>query len=245
MTSDNYKPLAARYDRMSSDNPDRAEFFSKLFVKHNVGSILDCACGTGRDLLLFSKLGLDITGSDLSESMLEQARNKISESGLNIPVIHADFRQLETCFDRQFDSIVCLNNSINEMHDDDEAVRVLVSMKSLLNNTGILVIDQGQTDFSMVNPPKYAPIINDRDLTRVFVMEYESKIMTVHILDFIHTETETDFVKSTHEIKIRLIYDWTDIISRAGFTKFNFYGGWDFEQYDKNKSMRLIITAEK
>jgi glycine/sarcosine N-methyltransferase len=74
---DHYEGFAERYDLFFDYNPDldslRSDFYRKLFDDNKVRSILDCACGTGRDLLLFYSLGLDVSGSDISESMLNQA----------------------------------------------------------------------------------------------------------------------------------------------------------------------------
>jgi len=245
MHNDAYSNIAERYDRMRTENPEREKFFRELFSENNVSSVLDCACGTGSDLLMFNSLGFKPTGSDLSESMLEQAKIKLADNKLEIPLVRADFRELGKHFDGKFDAVVCLNNSINEVHDDDEAVKAISSMREVLRDGGILVLDQGQTNSMMRNPPSFAPIINDRDLTRVFVMEYSKDMMKVNVLDFIHTETQTELIQSTHEVKIRLRDEWVQLMLHGGFRQFTLYGGWDFDRYGKNRSRRLIVIAEK
>jgi ubiquinone/menaquinone biosynthesis C-methylase UbiE len=65
MIDDPYKDLAERYDWMKLSNPARDEFFRQLFANHNVATVLDCACGTGRDIILFDSFGCDVHGSDL------------------------------------------------------------------------------------------------------------------------------------------------------------------------------------
>jgi ubiquinone/menaquinone biosynthesis C-methylase UbiE len=44
-------------------------------------SLLDVGCGTGNHLLLFQKMGLDVTGIDPSEAMLRVARDKLGHRG--------------------------------------------------------------------------------------------------------------------------------------------------------------------
>lgn len=46
--------------------------------------ILDVGCGTGFLALLFAALGHSVTGVDLAEQMLEQARQKADRAGLNV-----------------------------------------------------------------------------------------------------------------------------------------------------------------
>jgi glycine/sarcosine N-methyltransferase len=98
MPEDPYKDFAERYDLMKLKNPDRDEFFRNLFEKHNVKTVLDCACGTGHELILFHSFGCHVQGSDFSDSMLEQARKNLSESNLEIPLKRIDFCYLDKHF---------------------------------------------------------------------------------------------------------------------------------------------------
>ena len=41
-------------------------FFERLFSENQVKRVLDCACGTGHELLIFHSLGCETVGSDLS-----------------------------------------------------------------------------------------------------------------------------------------------------------------------------------
>ncbi len=239
-----YESLADRYHWMKLENPVREEFFRRLFRINGVAGILDCACGTGKDLIVFNSLGCKTVGSDLSDAMLEQARENLVRSGVDIVIRKTDFRELETCFDTPFDAVVCLSSAINEVHEDTEAIRALKSMKSVLRPGGILVFDQGLSDAAMKDPPGFDPVVNSRDFSRLFTMEYAEDMMTVNIFDFIHTEERCDFHKSSVKLRIRLQDDWKRLIREAGFRKFDFFGDWDFTPYDKTASRRLIAVLE-
>jgi glycine/sarcosine N-methyltransferase len=243
MTSDAYEGLSERYDWMRRDDPARSAFFRQLFARYNVRKVLDCACGTGTDLLMFHSMNLETFGSDLSESMLAEARKKIVNT--NIVLKKADFCNLSDNYDERFDAVVCLNNSINEVLKDSETLRALGSMRSILHSGGILVFDQGQTDASMRNQSRYAPILNNRDFTRLFTMDYASDILTVNIFDFIHTDDELDFKYHSVRIRIRLRDGWNEILNEVGFSEVDFYGDWNFTSYDKDSSIRLIAVARK
>ena len=75
--SDPYEDFADRYDWMNLQDPVRKEFFRQLFEKHSVSDVLDCACGTGTDLIMFHSLGREVVGSDLSNAMLRQAQKRL------------------------------------------------------------------------------------------------------------------------------------------------------------------------
>lgn len=227
---------------MEKENPVRREFFRRIFARHHVTKVLDCACGTGRDLLMFQAMGLQVFGSDLSDAMLVQARQNIGETGILLQKV--DYRELPENYHEVFDAVVCLTNSINELLEDAETFRTLCSVRSVLRAGGILVFDQGQTDASLQNPPRFAPIINNRDFTRFFVIDYAGDIQTVHIFDFIHTEERVDFQHASVRIRIRLLESWRQILQRAGFTEVEFFGQWEATPYDKGSSRRLICVAK-
>lgn len=244
-SEDTYKEFAERYDWMKRDNPAREQFFRRLFAKHRVRKVLDCACGTGHDLIMFHSLDCQVRGSDLSESMLTQARKNLAEAALDVPVVRADFRRLPDFFDTDFDAVVCLTNSINEVLTDAGTSQALRSMRSVLRAGGILVFDQGQTDASMRRPPKFDLIANNRDWTRFFLMEYAANVMTVNIFDFVHTEDTSAFKHAAVRVRIRLQDSWSQLLREAGFSSFEFLGDWNCTPYSKETSQRLIAVARK
>jgi SAM-dependent methyltransferase len=242
---DTYEGFAERYDWMKQENPVRQEFFRQLFARHNVARVLDCACGTGRDLIMLHWMGFQASGSDLSDAMLTEARKNLAQAQADIPIQKVDYRDLPSHWDTEFDAVVCLTNSINEPLKDNETLHALRSMKSVLRPDGILVFDQGQSDASMRNPPRFAPVLNNRDFTRFFVIEYSGDIQTVHIFDFIHTQEASDFQHVTVRIRIRLRDSWNEILGEAGFAEVEFFGDWDSTPYDREVSRILIAVAKK
>ena len=69
------------------------------------GRVLDAPCGGGRVALHLSGLGYEMTAADLSDAMIEIARENIAAAGRAIPVEKQDLEQL-TFPDRHFDSII-------------------------------------------------------------------------------------------------------------------------------------------
>lgn len=238
---DTYSNIAEYYDYMAVEDRERTEFFRSIFEQHDVKSVLDCACGTGNDLLMFESFNIDVCGSDLSDSMLQVARKKIESNKRSIAINKVDFHYLAEYYDRKFDAVVCLGNAINE--SDIDIKIALESFKSVLNDNGVIIFDQGQSDLLMENPLKYFPVVNNRDFTRLFTMSYSEDLMKVEVFDFLHTEEKTDFRHSEFFIRIRLYDDWTNILKESNLEG-NFYGDWNFESYSKEKSNRFIVVAK-
>ena len=242
--TDKYAEIAERYDRMLQADPDREAFFRRTFARFQVRNISDCACGTGNDLLLFHSMGYNVTGSDLSDSMLSATQRAIDRHKADIVLRKGEFQNLRAIHCETFDAVVCLSNSINETEVDP--IMALESMKQVLRPGGIIILDQGQTDLSMQDPPAYVPIVNDLHFSRLFTMTYDQDVMTVNVFDFVHDDRESkyEFNHSEFRIRIRLYADWKAILTKVSL-KADFYGNWDGEKYDLESSKRLIIVAMK
>jgi glycine/sarcosine N-methyltransferase len=247
---DTYKDFAERYDLFFERPPeydsDRRVFFGKLLSLNNVKSMLDCACGTGHDLIMLASLGCDVSGSDISESMLKQARSNLSTAGLNIPLTRADFRELPTQLKTKFDAIVCLSTAICEMPDEKETLEAFTSMYKSLNPRGILVLTQSTSDKQWQEKPRFIPMVNTPDFSRICVIDYTDTSARYNILDIFHSKSKTDFkVWSILYAHIILRDEFERLLKSAGFSNVDFYGDFDFGPYSKESSNRLIVVAKK
>jgi len=68
--------------------------------------ILDIGCGIGRHSIELARRGYNVTGIDLSECMLNKARQKASEAGVSVRFLHGDARKLN--FSNEFDLAIML-----------------------------------------------------------------------------------------------------------------------------------------
>jgi ubiquinone/menaquinone biosynthesis C-methylase UbiE len=81
--------------------------------------ILDIGCGTGNFSIKLAKMGLDVTGIDVSEKMLKVAENKAKEEGLNINFINMDAHDM-IFEDNSFDA--ALSMAVIEFIDKPEKI---------------------------------------------------------------------------------------------------------------------------
>ena len=136
MIRDPYEDFAERYDlffeNFDEHDADYVAFLRSLVAEHQIRTVLDCACGTGRDLHLLHSLGCRVEGSDISEAMLAQAHKNLSSCRIEVPLKQVDFRQLPQHLEGPFDAVVCLSTSLPHLLKEAEVVRALASMREVL-----------------------------------------------------------------------------------------------------------------
>lgn len=104
--------------------------------------ILDCACGTGRELIPLAKTGDYnlIIGSDLSAKMLDKARKRAI--GLPVKWIQSDWLELpDKVKYHNFDAILCLGNPFAHIPPWSYG-RVFSSIYQLLKPGGVFIFNR-------------------------------------------------------------------------------------------------------
>jgi len=242
--NDIYEKFAYDYDEFGAIEEylgAEKTFFESVFKKNEVKTVLDCACGTGQHLYMFSEMGLCVCGSDYSESMLEVAKHNLERHGKTMPLCQCNFRYLEHKHTDMFDAVVCLTTALPHLHTDEELATALKSMKNRLNGNGLLILTQGTTPYTL-SLPAIEVVVNRNDFSRIFVKEHNERFQTIHVLDLFHSESRNE--SNQYDIVYRIILDdeYRRLLSAAGFEDINIYGDYDMSDYTE-KSKRLIVVA--
>lgn len=90
----------------TTDSVREAAFLVELLELPSGSSILDIGCGTGRHAVELAMAGYAVTGLDISEGMLREARTAAESAGAELELVRADATSFD--FGRAFDAAVCL-----------------------------------------------------------------------------------------------------------------------------------------
>lgn len=99
---------AVRYDEhgFTQATPFEVDFLVDRLALRPGLTVLDVGCGTGRHSVELARRGLAVTGLDVSRGMLDQARTRARDAGVEVSWIEADATSFS--FDRTYDAVVCL-----------------------------------------------------------------------------------------------------------------------------------------
>jgi len=138
--SESYDGIAAEmWDHMGGDShgPD-VDFYARK-IKENPGQALNLTCGSGRHLLRYLKMGLDVEGVDASEIMLANCRRKGAEQGL-APVLYRQSMQALN-LPRRYQTLFISQGSFQLLADRGEAMETLRRCHSHLRPGGQLLFE--------------------------------------------------------------------------------------------------------
>ena len=178
--------------------------------------------------------------------MLILAKESLAETNAEIPLHKVDYRALPQHFKERFDAVVCWSASIIHMSDDDDALRAFQSMYEVLEEGGILILDQGITDKRFTEMSRFQLSRDTQEATRIYVADLiGERDVEYSILDVIRDGDGSQLHVWTTDGHILLRDDQERLLTEAGFSSVDFYGTYDFLPYSKQESNRLIAVARK
>jgi 2-polyprenyl-3-methyl-5-hydroxy-6-metoxy-1,4-benzoquinol methylase len=127
-----FQDYSDKYDReiFTAGTIGEVDFIEKEIALNKSVKILDIGCGTGRHSLELARRGYNVTGIDLSESMISKARNIAIEENLKIDFRIKDARNFN--FKESFDLAIMICEGAFPLMETDE-MNFLILRNSFLS----------------------------------------------------------------------------------------------------------------
>lgn len=224
------------------------DFLEKEIDFNKELKIIDIGCGTGRHSIELSKRGYSVTGIDLSESLLQKAREKALQNGLQINFLRLDARKMP--FENQFDvAIMMCEGGFPLMETDEMNFEILKNVSKSLNNKSKFIFTTLNGLFPLFHS------INDFHAEGVVEgnATYDSKnfdLMTFrdHNITKIVDDNGAEKVLECNE-RYYAPSEITWLLKTLGFTKIEIFGAklGDFSRKDKltTEDFEMLVIAER
>lgn len=244
---DAYKALADSYDRLTNDVDYEAvvAFYQRILDREGLRphTAVDLACGTGSVAAILSRMGMQVTGVDLSEDMLTVACDKTSDLP-NPPMFVCQSLQ-ELSLPRGVDLAVCALDSLDYITDPADCALAIRRIFRALNPGGIFIFD--------VNTPEKLRAMDgqvfldeDDDVYCVWRGEFDQQTnICTYAMDLFQRhgnhwersfEEHREYAYSAEQL--------VGYLKEAGFTGIKVYGDRRLEQ-PNDSDQRIYLKARK
>lgn len=222
------------------DVTEAADFINKLinYLKPAAGSrMLDIACGKGRHSVQLASKAFDVTGIDLSEESIVEAK-RFEKENLHFFLHDMRLPSWINYFDYAFNFFTSFGY-FNTSREHNNAIRTVAQS---LKPDGIFVIDYLNVHFAEDH------LVHKSETEVDGISYYITKWFDEdHFYKKIIVEDEAHDQPLIHQEKVAKfsLGDFTEMLAYHEMQVQEVFGDYNFDEYHVKKSPRMVIVAKK
>ncbi len=206
--------------------------------------LLDCACGIGTQVLGLANHGFKTTACDLSPSSVERVRVEADKRGLKVQLFVANMLDLSVIPDGDFDAVICMDNALPHLEDDEQLFQALTQIRGKLRAGAVFMAsirnyDSLVQERPLVQGPAYYTDQGKRRIVHQVWDWIDARRYAFHL--YITREVEDGWRTQHYVSRYRAVLreELNPILQAAGFTKCR----WLFEKESGYHQPIVLGTA--
>jgi glycine/sarcosine N-methyltransferase len=224
-------------------------FLEARLIEHGARRVLDVACGTGHHAIALAKRGYEVVGTDVSEGMVNRARQNAEAAGVSATFRQVGFGRLSQTIERSFDAILCLGNSLPSVLSEEELGAALADMAALLVPGGVLIIQNLNYDRVWPRQERFMPLQSYRDGQEEWLffrfVDFHPETLTFNMVVFRGDDESWDYRREATELRPIFSEELNRLLGQWGLGDVDCYGDYDQTPYEEDASGDLIVVARK
>lgn len=117
----------------------------------NIHLVINYGCGTGKHDIELSRIGYSCTGIDLSETMIEVAKQNSKKEEKKIKFSVADIRKFEP--EKKYDAVISLFHVMSYQNSNEDIVAAFQSARKALEKDNLFLFDLWYGPGVLTDPP--------------------------------------------------------------------------------------------
>lgn len=215
-----------------TDNTEKeVEFIINALELCGKERVLDLACGFGRHSLLLARKGFDVTGVDITEAYISDARQTAHELGIKVNFIVSNIIELDYC--NEFDVVLNLaDGAIGYFKEESSNLKVFDIISKSLKSGGKSVMDIFNVAHAQKSFPKKSWHIGEHslgitqyawneELKRIQYAEKNLPYNNVLNKPFIHMRLASS-IRAYNELELKEIIEKRDMKITSTYSNYTF-----------------------
>lgn len=222
------------------------------FARRFGGPVLELACGTGRVLAPLAQAGYAVTGVDSSSAMLDRARERLVDSGLEARLVHASIERL--ALQERFRVIFIALDSFGLLRTREDQLSALRTAKQHATHDGRLIIDVSNGNLRGSSEPS-EELLHDltlpdpatgRPITKFVLRRARPAEQLDELMFFYDEQDERGYLRrSMVQIELRWFtrYELELLLETAGWHVDEVYGNYELEPFGPDSDRLLVVAS--
>lgn len=238
----------AMYDGLNT-HADDLEFYRKWILGNKIRNVLELCCGTGRITIPLAQAGIRITGLDITDSMLGEAKKKTSLLKLDIEYVKGDMRSFS--LPEKYHLIFIPFNSIHCLYTHEDIQRAFRSVRENLADDGYFIIDYFNPSIDYIcEHQKEGSVIAEyatsdgRDVRIIQTMTYEDASQ-VNRIQWEYIVDGKSVSKEALDMRIFYPQELNYYLESNGYKIVSKYGDYAMSAFTDKSPTQLVVCQKK
>ena len=218
------------------------------FVKNRVGdltgkSVLDIGCATGELAFQLANEGAEVTGIDLNEDLLQQAKS--GKAHPNIQYRVGNMMHLENNFrTAQFDTVMCFGNTLVHLPTKELILQMLKGVYTILKPGGNFLFQILNYDYILNESVTELPLIETDNILFIRKYKMDENSPIIQFQTDLVLKNENEVISNQTSLLALQSADLVDLLNQAGFRNIELFSNFKQETYS-GKHLPLVVSCTK
>jgi len=238
-----YTSISKYYSEIFPYNPAQLNFVKNRVGELNEKQILDIGCATGELAFQLAQSGAKVTGIDLNEDLLKQAKenkthpNCFFQAG-NMLNLKSDFQQ------DQFDVVLCFGNTLVHLENEKQVLQMFADVFTVLEPGGHFLIQILNYDYIIDEQIKELPLIENESIKFIRNYHFEDSQKYVLFQTDLLLKREKEVISNETKLLALKSNDLIAMLKNAGFLNIEMYSNFKQDSY-AGKHLPLVLSCRK
>ncbi len=238
-----YTSISKYYSEIFPYNPEQPQFVKSRAGELNGKQILDIGCATGELAFQLANEGGKLTGIDLNEDLLFQAKtNKVHpnlhfQTG-NMSELVIDFRP------EYFDLVLCFGNTLVHLETKELVRQMLKGVFTVLKPGGHFLLQILNYDYILDEQLSELPLIETENIRFVRKYRFEKSSPLIRFQTTLFLKREETVISNETLLLGLTSSDLAELLPEAGFSETELFRNFKQEPFGGNH-LPMVVSCRK